>query len=136
MIETEIKVPVTHVEAPYGHVHHAQTLRYLESARLELLNRAGVPNQELMAQGLLLVIARIDVRYLREIMAGSYVVTCENLRISRKLIVLKQRILNSRRKVAVEAEVESVFIDSKLRRSILPPGKFIEALEALTGGAL
>lgn len=50
----------------YGHVNHAVYLNYFEQARWELFLQAGLLEQ-MKADGLLLVVIEVNVRYSREI---------------------------------------------------------------------
>jgi acyl-CoA thioesterase FadM len=61
-------------------------------------------------------------------------VTCEDLEVDGKTLIIGQKILNERGKVAVEARIESVFMDMDTRRGMLPPEGFVEAFLA-TGAA-
>lgn len=52
---------------PMGVAHHAAYLPWLEMARTELLRESGVSYAQLETAGVLLVIAKLDVRYRRSI---------------------------------------------------------------------
>ena len=56
----------------YGHVNHAVYLQYLESARVELLVRIGLPIAELSSRGLYLVIRRVDISYRTPAFLGDH----------------------------------------------------------------
>jgi YbgC/YbaW family acyl-CoA thioester hydrolase len=111
----------------YDHVHHGRSLSLLEHARIELLKSIGCPNDDLLSRGLVLVITRVDVRYKREVTAGEVTVTCDSGELSGRTIILQQRVVNSRGKVAIEAQVESMFMSAETRRGLDIPVVFAEA---------
>lgn len=126
--ELSLEIAPIELESRYAHLHHADALRLLERGRLAFMEHLGFPNEGFLAVGLLLVIARIDVSYLRELRAERVIVSCRQPSLEGKVIIIQQAIFNQRRKLAVEANVSSVFIDSQQRRSIEVPQDFSEAI--------
>jgi acyl-CoA thioester hydrolase len=62
----EIQVRVRYAETDrMGLLHHANYLVYFEQARTELLRDAGVTYRDMEDQGYLLVLTKVEVRYLR-----------------------------------------------------------------------
>jgi acyl-CoA thioester hydrolase len=62
----EIQVRVRYAETDrMGLLHHANYLVYFEQARTELLRDAGATYREMEDQGFLLVLTKVEVRYLR-----------------------------------------------------------------------
>lgn len=104
------------IDTEYQHVHHGRCFYLLEQGRLELLMALGLPNQTLLERGDALVITQVQAEYKREVKGDQVVVTCEDARLDSRRIVLRQRILNQRGKVAVEATIESQCMDLKTRR--------------------
>ncbi len=123
-----LEIDIGLVDRVYKHVHHADILKLLETARLEMLKAIGKPSEYYLNQGLFLVIAKIEVEYLREVKGGRLAVICEDIEIKGKSILIGQKLLNERGKIAVRAKVESVFLSGSLQRAIVPPGDFLEAL--------
>jgi acyl-CoA thioester hydrolase len=62
--ETTIRVRYAETDR-MGLLHHANYLVYFEQARTELLRSQGLTYRDLEDQGFLLVLTRIEVRYLR-----------------------------------------------------------------------
>lgn len=127
MYEFPYEITADSIQSEYRHVHHADALRLMERGRLDLLAQMGFPNQSLIAQDLFLVITSISVAYRRELFAGPVFVQCHSLRIDGRDLIIEQRILNARKKVAVEATVLSCFMSGSTRRAMLPPADFAEA---------
>lgn len=120
-------IPTDWIEPVYEHVHHGQYFRIFEQGRLSLLRAIGFPNEELLAQGKALVITRVEACYKREVKGGQVTVTCEEPSLAGRTLVVRQKILNERGKVAVEAVVESMFMDMTTRRGMDVPKDFTEA---------
>jgi len=127
MFELTVEIPSDLIEPVYEHVHHGKCFSLLERGRLALLERIGFPNEELLAQGRALVITRVEAHYKREVKGACVIVTCESPTINGRSLVLRQRILNERGKTAVEAVIESVFMDMGTRRGMDIPGDFRDA---------
>jgi YbgC/YbaW family acyl-CoA thioester hydrolase len=128
MFEYKMIVEERHVQPVYDHVHHADALFFLEQARLAFLESMGFPREGFMEAGLFWVIAGIQVEYKREVKLGEIVVTCDEARIERKSLKIKQRILNARGKVAVEAEVTSMLLSKHTGRSAEIPQEFVQVV--------
>lgn len=125
----EIKIPPADLEPLYDHVHHAQSLRYMEAARLAFLSHIGAPNEALIEEGIFPVITRIDVEYLRELKGDSVTVTCEEVMTKGKALYMKQRIINSKEKTCVEALVVSMFLSGETKRAVSIPAKVSQNIE-------
>lgn len=130
MFSIEIELDDKWVAPVYDHVHHGHCFFLLEQARVAYMDRIGFPNDLLLSRGQAAVITAVAAQYKREVKRGRVSVTCEDLRVDGKTLVIGQKILNERGKVAVEATIESVFMDMTTRRGIMPPEGFIEAFLA------
>jgi YbgC/YbaW family acyl-CoA thioester hydrolase len=118
------EVTAAEIEPVYQHVHHAQSLRFLEEARCRYLEAIGCPLNEFVANGLFIVIAQVAVVYKREIFGGPILVTVESPRIEGKSLLVEQRIVNAKGKECVQASIELRFLSSATKRSIVPPADF------------
>ena len=127
MFAIEIELDDEWVAPVYDHVHHGRCFYLLEQARVAYMDRIGFPNEILLSRGQAAVITAVAAQYKREVKRGRVSVTCEDLKVEGKTLIIGQKILNERGKVAVEARIESVFMDMNTRRGIMPPDGFIEA---------
>lgn len=127
MVSITVDIDDSWVEPIYEHVHHGRCFSLFERARLALLEHIGFPNDQLLAEGKVLVITRVSAEYKREVKRGFVQVTCDSVSLQGRSLVIQQRIINERGKVAVEATVESMFMDGKTRRGINPPEDFLAA---------
>lgn len=130
MFSIEIDVNDEWVAPVYEHVHHGRCFYMLEQARVAYMDKIGFPNDVLLSRGQAAVITAVAAQYKREVKRGLLTVTCEDLQVDGKTLIIGQKILNERGKVAVEARIESVFMDMGTRRAIMPPEGFIEAFLA------
>jgi YbgC/YbaW family acyl-CoA thioester hydrolase len=134
MFSIQVEVPPELIAPVYDHVHHGQAFTFFEAARVALMEHLGVPYQGYLDQGLGLVIGSVQASYKRELKGGSVTVTCDRLELRGRSIIINQRILNSKGKVAVEAVVESIFMDIQARRGVSPPQDFLEAVKRFPKG--
>ncbi|MBN8549056.1 MAG: acyl-CoA thioesterase [Deltaproteobacteria bacterium] len=131
MFEVEMTVAPANLQPLYNHLHHAKSLEFCEIARLRYLESVGFPSDDYIKRGLFWVIVSISADYKREIRAGQIRVTCENVLVQDKLLILDQRIYNERGKLAVEATAHSMLLSSETGRSIQIPSDFRDAVTAL-----
>jgi YbgC/YbaW family acyl-CoA thioester hydrolase len=108
----------------YEHVHHGRCFDLFEEARIGLLRAIGFPNDMLLGEGKALVIAKVEATYKREVKKGLVTVTCEDIAIDGRTLIVHQKIVNARGKVAVDARIESVFMDMNTRRGMDIPEDF------------
>jgi len=121
MFELAIEIGQELLEHPYDHVHHATALRLLERGRIAFLEQHGFPLVWFFERNILLVITRVKIEYLRELTVGNVKVRCEAPELNGRVIAIAQEIRNERNKVAVQANVYSVCMDTETRRGIEPP---------------
>ncbi len=128
-----LTIPLTGdwIEPIYEHVHHGRSFFLLERARLALLESMGMPNEMLMGRGQVLVISKVEAAYKREVKGEVVTVTCDKASLAGRGLVIFQRILNEKGKVAVEAVIESVFMDTNTKRGMSPPDDFLKAYRSL-----
>jgi YbgC/YbaW family acyl-CoA thioester hydrolase len=126
-MEFNYTILASELDTEYQHLDHAASLKYLERARLDMLEKIGFPNRSFIEQNLYLVISKIEVRYLREVRAGTISVSCSQMRIDGKEIILKQTLTNEQGKKAIEAEFYLQFLSGVTKRGVLPPEDFCRA---------
>ncbi len=132
VFSTKLIIDQMVIEPPYNHVHHALSLRYLEQARIKFLEEIGHASASYIERNLFLVISALEIKYLREVLAGEISVTCEDPTVVGRVIKMQQRLINSRGKTCIRALVECMFMDGNTRRAVTPPASFVEALTRIT----
>ena len=124
---TEVEASEAELDPIYKHVPHASIIEFLELGRLRFLESKGVPLSYWLEQELLLVVTKLQVQFRGELTKGRYQVLCFNPEIHSRKIIIGQGISSEDGQVMVEAQVELMFMDSKNRRVMIPPRRFIEA---------
>jgi acyl-CoA thioester hydrolase len=123
---TELKVRFHELD-PNGHVNHNVYLGYLETARIELLERLGFTPSTLADRGVHLVIVEVRIRFRRPAVAGDRVrIETEVVELRRASSWWHQRILRGDELLA-DADVRSSATDRD-GRPIRPPADLLDAL--------
>ena len=117
-----------HLDPDYKHVHHATIVKLLEKARVDFLDYINQPLDSFIKNNLFIVLSNINVEFLRELVAGDVVITCENITIKSRQILIKQRILDQHDKEIVNAMIDLRIISRELGRSITIPKELKEAM--------
>ena len=124
---------VRHYEVDeYGHVNHASYVHYLETARIEALEAAGLSLPWMRAQGYLIVAVDLAVKYHAPARAGDTVeitTLIRDIRGVRSVWVQTIRDAESQR-LLVTAEVTGALV-SESGRPVRPPESFREKLSGL-----
>jgi YbgC/YbaW family acyl-CoA thioester hydrolase len=127
MVAISVEIDDNWITPVYEHVHHGRCFSLFEEARLELLRVIGFPNEQLLEEGKVLVITKVSAEYKREVKRGTVQVSCDRVELRDRSLVIHQRILNHLGKVAVEATIESMFMNMTTRRGMYPPEDFLAA---------
>lgn len=130
MLSINIDIDDNWITPVYEHVHHGRCFSLFEEARVELLRVIGFPNEQLLDEGKVLVITKVSAEYKREVKRGLVQVTCDRVELRDRVLIIHQRILNQIGKVAVQATVESMFMNKTTRRGMSPPEDFLRAFLA------
>lgn len=94
---------------PYNHVNHAVYIQYFETARIALLADAGYTLQGMMEDGVLILVTRIDTKFLKPAAGGDHlVVETEVLGYTRVMTNWRQRLLRG----------DEVLVDQKLSAAV------------------
>ena len=125
--ELERTIRPTELTAGYNHVHHADTLRFLEEGRVWFLEQIGFPLEGLLQQGLFLVITQISVHYRRELFAEPVRISCFEPRSEGNRLSLKQEIIKAPQRRAIIADIEFCCMDGESKRAVTPPQPLLEA---------
>ncbi|UCE19079.1 MAG: acyl-CoA thioesterase [Gemmatimonadota bacterium] len=106
----------------YGHVHHAEYLRYLEWARMEYLKQAGVSFVELMGKDIYIVVVNAvlnfnsPARYDEELIISGVIEE-----IGTTSLTMKQRIEERKTKRNIlEAQFTFVFLNKERKKIPVP----------------
>ncbi|MFB3050026.1 MAG: acyl-CoA thioesterase [Acidimicrobiia bacterium] len=94
---------------PYNHVNPAVYIQYFETARIAVLADAGYTLQGMMEDGVLILVTRIDTKFLKPAAGGDHlVVETEVLGYTRVMTNWRQRLLRG----------DEVLVDQKLSAAV------------------
>lgn len=135
---TPLRVRFNEID-PYMHVNHAVYLTYFEFGRTDALERAGIPIQQLAADGVQLVITKVEVRFIRPALAGDQLEVVTFLAESRRAShVWRQQVVrpddDGGEVVLVEGDITIAVADLR-GRPTRPPTWLREAFVKLEAGA-
>ena len=106
-----------------GVVFHAQYLAFMERARTELLNEAGIDLAQIAQErGVQFMVHQLSVKYHRAARLNEMVsVSAEVVKIGRASMVFRQRVERSG-ELLVEADVTLAIVDrSRMKPARMPP---------------
>ena len=113
----------------YGHVNNARYLEFLEEARWTFFQEHDLLSE---LNGIMLVVARVDIRYRRPSLEGDVLTFTGRLKdIGTRHIILSQTATLPNGKAALEAEVTLMPVSSESGRSISVPQTLAHAIQNL-----
>lgn len=114
-----------------GVVFHAQYLAFMERARTELLNAAGIDLAQLAEKRrVMFFVHELAVRYYRPARLNELVsVSAEVVKMGRASLVFRQRVERAD-ELLVEAEVTLAVVDSERMRPARIPEELMKVLES------
>lgn len=114
----------------YGHVNNARYLEFLEEARWAFFEERGLLHE---LSDLMLIVARIDIRYSRPAVEGDVLqFSCRLKTPGMRRIVLTQTITLLNGKTAAEADITLMPVSAKTQRTVSLPVTLSHALEDLS----
>ncbi len=122
-MKTSIQIEVRPTEIDVmGHVNNAKYLEYMEWSREDWYNRMQLPFDVFTEMGVGTVTVNININYRKEATLGQMLtISTEPLRKGRTSYVLKHVIYDEKGEIVADAEVTSVTIDLKKRKSVELP---------------
>ncbi|WP_128894800.1 acyl-CoA thioesterase [Longirhabdus pacifica] len=126
----EIDVRSTEIDT-LGHVNNAKYLEYMEWARFDWIQKAGLTVEKLREKQIMIVLVNVNINYRKEIRFGDKVKVVTKpvkpTRVGGKSGTMIQEIYNQHGDLATDAEITIVFIDAVKRKSIEIPEEIIQA---------
>lgn len=128
-MKTSIQIEVRPTEIDVmGHVNNAKYLEYMEWSREDWYNKMDLPFDVFTKMGVGTVTVNININYRKEALLGQkLVISTEPVRKGRTSFVLKHEIHNEQGENVADAEVTSVTIDLKKRKSVPLPEPLAKA---------
>jgi acyl-CoA thioester hydrolase len=105
---------------PYHHVNHAVYFSYFETARIALLEEAGLTMEGMQGNGLMIVVTELSARFRRPAVEGDrLVVETEVIELGRVTSRWRQRLMRDG-ELLVEQDVVAAFTDGEGRPQRFP----------------
>ncbi len=122
-METAIEIEVRPTEIDVmGHVNNAKYLEYMEWGREDWYNQAELPFDRFTEMNIGTVTVNININYRKEALLGQHLtIKTRPLKVGRTSYVLEHIMENEQRERVADAEVVSVTIDLKTRKSVPVP---------------
>ncbi|SDX12424.1 thioesterase-3 [Marininema mesophilum] len=116
-----IEVRPTEIDG-MGHVNNAKYLEYMEWSREDWYNKMGLPFDTFTKMNVGTVTVNININYRKEARQGEKLtISTDTVRKGKSSYVLRHEIRNEQGELVAEADVTSVTIDLKLRKSVVVP---------------
>ena len=116
---------------PYGHLNHATYVQLFETGRVELLEEAGIPLQEIERKGYRFLVSRIETSFLRSVGASAeLIIETEVNEIRRVSSIWRQRLLSASEPVATQ--VVRIGVVDEHERPVRFPDEMVTALMPYT----
>ncbi|MBA4494868.1 acyl-CoA thioesterase [Paenactinomyces guangxiensis] len=124
-MKTSIQIEVRPTEIDVmGHVNNAKYLEYMEWSREDWYNKAELPFDVFTEMGIGTVTVNININYRKEAKLGQKLtISTEPVRKGRSSFILRHEIVNEDGDLVADAEVVSVTIDLKERKSVPIPNE-------------
>jgi len=113
----------------FGHVNNAQYLILFEEARWEMVTSRGFGIKKVLESNIGTVILACSLKFKRELYVRERItIETELVSVAKKIVILRQSILNELGKVAAEAEFKISCFDLKERKIIHPTEPWLDAI--------
>lgn len=113
----------------FGHVNHATYLELFEEARWEMITERSYGLEKIQQTGIGPIILEAHIRYLRELKLRQKIsIETSFANVTRKIALIRQRMLDDRDRVCAEAEFKMGLLDLKDRKLIPATEDWIKAV--------
>lgn len=113
-----------------GTVHHANYVKYFETARWELFRSIGLPYQAVEAAGYLLPVIQMRFRFLKTTRYDEQLKVVTTLKSVKGVrIEFTYKLYNEKEELINEAETELAFVERKNWKPCAPPEFVKEAIQ-------
>lgn len=131
MYSHESQVRVRYAETDQmGYVYYGRYAEYFEISRAELIRELGYSYAAMEAEGVMMPVTEMRVRYLRPVRYDNLVTLRATIRqIPAKRVTVETQVLNEAGKLCVEGKVTLAFVNMQTGQSQEAPARFRELLE-------
>ncbi len=131
MIQNDHSIRVRYAETDkMGVVYYGKYAEYFEVSRAELIRKFGYSYAEMEADGVMMPVTEMRVRYLRPTRYDDLLTLRATIyKRPEKRVMIETKVLNEAGKLAVLGEVTLAFVNSETGQSVNAPERFLELLE-------
>lgn len=132
MVRHESKVRVRYAETDQmGVVYHSHFLPYFEVARAEMIREAGYSYKNMEANGVVMPVTEVNIRYLRPARYDDLLSLRSVIReLPEKRLIVETTVYNEAEERLVVGTVTLAFFDVRQKRTVPCPPDFLAILQA------
>ena len=130
LAETVVDVPFYDLD-PMGVVWHGNYIKYLESARCDLLSKIGYTYLDMMAEGIAYPPAPMDLKFIQSAVFSQKLRIVTEITDYEPALYIKYEIFDAQTgEKILKAKSMQVCVDTRKKQSLyVPPEKFLKKLE-------
>ncbi len=131
MIQHDHHIRVRYAETDkMGVVYYGKYAEYFEVSRAELIRQFGYSYSEMEADGVMMPVTEMRVRYVRPSRYDDLLTLRATIyKRPEKRVMIETKVLNEAGKLAVLGEVTLAFLDSNTGKAVQAPDRFLELLD-------
>lgn len=133
-MKSELELDIRYYETDQmGIVHHSNYVRFFECGRSDMMQKAGLPIEQIEKDGVMLPVVSVECHYKHPAYMGDRIRIVSVIdKVPMAKLVVKNEIYNQKGDLLVTGEVVLGFIDSVSRRPVRCP----ESLERVIAASL
>ena len=120
-MKSELELDIRYYETDQmGIVHHSNYVRFFECGRSDMMQKAGLPIEQIEKDGVMLPVVSVECHYKHPAYMGDRIRIVSVIdKVPMAKLVVKNEIYNQKGDLLVTGEVVLGFIDSVSRRPVL-----------------
>lgn len=117
-----------------GTVHHANYVKYYETARWEFFRSLGIPYRELEDEGYMLPVTNMSFRFLKTTHYDALLTVKTSIKVFKGVrLRLEYKLYNEKQELINVAETELAFVRKGSWKPCAPPQYLVQAIEMYLG---
>ena len=131
MISHDHHIRVRYAETDkMGVVYYGKYAEYFEVSRAELIRHFGYTYAEMEADGVMMPVTEMRVRYVRPARYDDHLTLRATIyKRPQRRVMIETKVYNEAGKLVTKGEVTLAFLDAKTGRSVVAPPRFLELLD-------
>ncbi len=131
-MKSELELDIRYYETDQmGIVHHSNYVRFFECGRSDMMQKAGLPIEQIEKDGVMLPVVSVECHYKHPAYMGDRIRIVSVIdKVPMAKLVVKNEIYNQKGDLLVTGEVVLGFIDSVSRRPVRCPESLARVIAA------